>query len=196
MTRKLVLPVLVALLMHSNSQAAIIVAGIDDWDNTTAPTIPVTAAGVTATASASASSGAWSISDSGTDPGRGSSDDTTWGSFDGNGVPANAVTNVGTANFTVTNGRPSAEVTLTVTNNGSLDVVLETFHMDALAFRPNAPRTYALNVLSGDITNGQCLHFRCADERQQHECNYSPRWGAQRPRSARRDRLGPHRTCG
>lgn len=145
----------VAFCLHSTSSAAIIVAGLDDWDSTTAPTVPVTAAGVTASATASASSGAWSISDSGADPGRGSSVDTTWGTFDGNGVAASAVTNVGTANFTVTNGRPSAEVTLTITNNGAADIALDAFHMDVVAFRPNAPRTYALNVLAGsDITVG------------------------------------------
>lgn len=143
------------LAYATSASAAIIVAGIDDWDNTTAPTVPVTAADVTATATASASTGAWSISDSGTDPGRGSSVDTTWGTFDGNGVPASAVTDVGTANFTVTNGRPSAEVTLTITNNGAADIALDAFHMDVAAFRPNAPRTYALNVLAGsDITVG------------------------------------------
>jgi len=137
-----------------SASGAIIVAGIDNWDNTTAPTVPVTAAGVTATATASASSGNWAITDSGGDPGRGSSVDTTWGTFDGNGVPASAVTNVGVANFTVTNGRPSAEVTLTITNGGTVDLDLATFHMDVVAFRPNAPRTYTLEVLSGDITNG------------------------------------------
>lgn len=153
MTRKMVLPVLAALLMTAHSQAGII-AGWDTWDSTTAPSSSVTAAGVTATATASASSGAWSISDSGGDPGRGSSGDRTWGTFDGAGNPASAVTDDGTANFTVTNGRPSAEVTFTITNNGTSDIELGQFHMDVVAFRPNAPRTYALNVLSGDITNG------------------------------------------
>lgn len=137
-----------------SASGAIIVAGIDNWDSTTAPTVPVTAAGITATTTASASTGNWAITDSGGDPGRGSSDDTTWGSFDGNGAPASAVTNVGVANFTVTNGRPSAEVTLTITNGGTIDLDLANFHMDVLAFRPNAPRAYELSVLSGDITNG------------------------------------------
>lgn len=144
----------IAMLAYATSASAatIVIAGLDDWDSTTAPTVPVTAAGVTATATASASSGNWSISDS---SGRGSSGDTTWGTFDGNGVPASAVTDVGPANFTVTNGRPSAEVTLTITNNGAADIDLETFHMDVVAFRPNAPRTYSLNVLAGsDITVG------------------------------------------
>lgn len=155
-TRLPFLMVAIATLAYATSaSAAMIIAGIDDWDNTTAPTVPVTAADVTASATASASSGAWSISDSSGDPGRGSSGDTTWGTFDGNGVPASAVTDVGSANYTVTNGRPSAEVTLTITNNGAADIVLDAFHMDVVAFRPNAPRTYSLNVLAGsDITVG------------------------------------------
>lgn len=146
------------LAYATSASAATIIAGIDNWDNTTAPTVPVTAADVTASATASASSGAWSISDSSGDPGRGSSGDTTWGTFDGNGIQASAVTDVGPANFTVTNGRPSAEVTLTITNNGAADIDLETFHMDVVAFRPNAPRTYSLNVLAGsDITVGTVI---------------------------------------
>lgn len=141
-----------ALCMHSTCSASII-AGIDVWDNTTAPTVPVTSSGVTATATASTSAGNWSISDSTGDPGRGSSVDTTWGTF---ATPAaSSVTDMGTANFTVTNGRPSAEVTLTLVNNGTVDLDLQNFHMDVVAFRPNAPRTYALNVLAGsNVTVG------------------------------------------
>ncbi len=145
----------VALCSHT-VYSATIVAGWDTWDDPSAPSATVTAAGVTATATASAEGGAsnWSIADTGSDPGRGSSDDTTWGTFDGNGVPASAVTNVGEANMTLTNAKTDGEVTITITNNGTLAVVLETFHFDGLAFRPKAARKYALNVLSGDITNG------------------------------------------
>ncbi|MEN8775219.1 MAG: PEP-CTERM sorting domain-containing protein [Akkermansiaceae bacterium] len=135
--------------------AATVVAGWDSWDSTTAPSSTVTAAGITASATASASTGSWSNADSGGDPGRGSSVDTTWGTFDGNGNAASAVTNVGVANLTVTNGRPSAELTLTITNGGPVDMDLAAFHMDVVAFRPNAPRTYSLNVLAGsDISIG------------------------------------------
>lgn len=138
-----------------SASGASIIAGWDTWDSSTAPSSTVTAAGVTASAAASASTGSWSIADSGGDPGRGSSVDTTWGSFDGNGNPASSVTNVGPANMTVTNGRPSAEVTFTITNGGAVDLDLDAFHMDVVAFRPNAPRTYALNVLAGsDISVG------------------------------------------
>ena len=154
--KKLVLFVAIAaFVLPKTSHAQDLLAGIDDWDSTTAPTVAAIFGGFSATATASASSGNWSISDSGGDPGRGSSVDTTWGTFDGNGVAASAITNVGTANFTVTNGRPSAEVTLTLTNNTSDDYDLDFFHMDVVAFRPNAPRTYSLNVLAGsDISNG------------------------------------------
>jgi len=137
------------------ASGATIIAGWDTWDSATAPSSTVTAADVTASATASASTGSWTIADSGGDPGRGSSVDTTWGTFDGNGSAASAVTNVGPANMTVTNGRPSAEVTFTITNGGALDIDLAMFHMDVVAFRPNAPRTYTLNVLAGsDLTVG------------------------------------------
>lgn len=154
MKKLLLMALFAALAMPQGVQADILIAGIDDWDSTTAPTVGNVAAGFTATATASASTGSWSIADTGADLGRGSSDDTTWGTFDGNGTAASSVSNVGTANITVTNGRPSAEVTLVLTNNGVDDYDLNAFHLDALAFRPNAPRTYTLNVLSGDITNG------------------------------------------
>ena len=138
-----------------SASGAILVAGIDTWSSTTAPAVTNTAAGITATATASTSSGAWSITDNGTDPGRGSSEDGTWGTFDGSGTAASTVTNLGVENFTVTNGRPSAEVTLTIVNGGTDDLNLAAFHLDVVAFRPNAPRTYALNVLAGsDITVG------------------------------------------
>ncbi len=154
MKKLFLLAMFAAFAMPQSAQADVVIAAIDNWDSTTAPTVGIVATGFTATATASTSSGAWSISDSGTDPGRGSSVDTTWGTFDGNGTAASSVTDLGTANFTVTNGRPSAEVTLVINNTGSDDYDLNNFHFDAVAFRPNAPRTYTLEVLSGDITNG------------------------------------------
>lgn len=152
--RYLILAAVAAMLLPQTANADIIIAGWDTWDSTTAPSSSVTAGGFTASATASASTGNWSISDSTGDPGRGSSVDTTWGTFVDAASPASSVTDVGTANFTVTNGRPSAEVTFTITNNSAADYDLNNFHMDVVAFRPNAPRTYSLNVLSGDITNG------------------------------------------
>lgn len=137
-----------------SSSGAIVIAGWDTWDSNTTPSSTATAADVTATATASASTGSWSISDSGGDPGRGSSEDTTWGTFDGGGTPASSVTNVGTANMTMTNAKVSGEINMTITNTGIDNVVLEAFHMDALAFRPKAARTYALNIVSGGLTVG------------------------------------------
>lgn len=146
-----------------STSGAIVIAGVGTWDSATAPSVPVTAAGVTATATASASTGSWAIGESG---GRGSSKDTTWGTFDGNGAAASSVT-TGNENLTVTNGRPSAELTLTITNNGAVALDLATFHMDVIAFRPNAPRAYALNVLAGsDITVGNV--FTSADDEINH----------------------------
>ena len=137
------------------SASAAIIAGIDNWDSVSAPTVPVTAANITATATASASVGGWSIADSGTDPGRGSSDDTTWGTYSGDATPADATSNVGPANFTLTNAKPDGEITLTIVNNGLTDITLGMFHFDALALRPKAARTWAVNVLAGsDITVG------------------------------------------
>jgi hypothetical protein len=57
-------------------------------------------------------------------------------------------------NLTLANGAATGDLTFTITNVGVVDFDLNSFHMDALAFRPNAARTYALNVVSGDMTNG------------------------------------------
>ncbi|MGC6467209.1 MAG: hypothetical protein ACON38_19345 [Akkermansiaceae bacterium] len=134
-----------------------VIAGWDTWESSTSPSSTVTAPGVTASATASAVGGTanWSNTDGGGDPGRGSSDDATWGSFGGNGDLASSVTIVGAANLTVTNAKTDAQVTFTITNNGGSDIELEAFHFDALAFRPKAPRSYSLSVLPGsDITVG------------------------------------------
>jgi hypothetical protein len=147
-----------------SASGAIIIAGWDAWDSASSPTATVTAAGVTATAAASAAgSSNWSFTEG---SGRGSSKDTTWGTFDGNGNAASPTTAGSGLNFTATNGVTDAQITFTITNSGSVALDLETFHMDALAFRPNAPRTYALNVLSGDITNG--IVFTSADDAITH----------------------------
>lgn len=139
----------------ASSSAAIIIAGWDTFDSNTAPSSTAVATGVTATATTSAASGNWSNGDN---SGRGSSDDTTWGTFDGNGTAASTVSDVGPANLTAFNGVVTAEVTLTITNNGTVDLDLANFHMDVVAFRPNAPRTYSLNVLAGsNITVGNVI---------------------------------------
>lgn len=139
-----------------------VVAGWDHWSSGTAPVASVTAVGITATATASTTGANWSTTDNGSS-GRGSSGDGTWGSFDGGGVAASGVTSGAGANMTALNGVASAEMTLTLTNNGSTDWNLEGFHMDVFAFRPNAPRAYELEVLSGDITIGSVFESSAED---------------------------------
>ncbi|MBK1825465.1 hypothetical protein [Haloferula rosea] len=138
-----------------------VMAGWDFWSSDTAPDANVTAAGIIASASASTATGNWSRTDDG-GSGRGSSGDQTWGSFGGNGVLASAVTSGSSSNLTALNGVTDAELTLTVTNNGPTDWELDAFHMDVIAFRPNAPRTYELEVVSGDVTQG--VVFTSADD--------------------------------
>lgn len=130
-----------------------VIAGWDHWNSNTAPAANVIATGITAFATATTASGSWSNSDLNND-GRGSSGDQTWGSFGGNGVPASSTTSGAGANMTAPNGVTSAQITFTMTNNGASDWELYAFHMDAIAFRPNAPRTYQLEVLAGAITHG------------------------------------------
>jgi hypothetical protein len=76
---------------------------------------------------------------------------------------------VGTAgnqNLTLPNGTMAGTITLTLTNNGAADVILDTFHFDAYAFRPNAARAYQLSVVSGDLTNG--IIYTSADDEITH----------------------------
>jgi hypothetical protein len=130
-----------------------VVAGWDVWNSNTALAANVKGSGITATATATTSSGNWSTSDD-AGSGRGSSSDTTWGSFDGGGRPASAVISGTGSNMTALNGVTTAEITFTITNNGEADWNLSAFHMDVVAFRTNAPRSYQLKVLSGGITHG------------------------------------------
>ena len=138
-----------------------LLAGWDTWDSNTAPVANVTGAGITATATATTATGSWNTSDDGSS-GRGSSGDTTWGSFDGDGVSASDVTSGTGANMTASNGVETAELTLTIANDGGAAWDLDSFHMDVIAFRPNAPRAYQLEVVSGDLTNG--VVFTSADD--------------------------------
>ncbi|MGJ8696582.1 MAG: hypothetical protein ACSHYF_09710 [Verrucomicrobiaceae bacterium] len=130
-----------------------VVAGWDQWGSNTAPEATVTGAGIVATAAASAATGSWGIADDNSS-GRGASGDGTWGSFDGGGVAASAVSSGEGSNMTAFNGVTDAEITFSITNNASADWELKGFHMDVVAFRPNAPRTYELEVLGGDISHG------------------------------------------
>ncbi|WP_411845027.1 autotransporter-associated beta strand repeat-containing protein [Roseibacillus persicicus] len=140
-------------ILSTTTGYAQVVAGWDTWDSPTAPFVSVLATGVDATASASGGQGNWTNNDS---SGRGSSDDTTWGSYS-TGVAASTITDVGPANFTLTNAKTDGEITFTIFNDGvdAVDLDLGAFNFDAVAFRPKAARTYELEVLSGsDITEG------------------------------------------
>ena len=144
-------------ILSISTTSAQVVAGLDTWDSTTAPTVSVLAPGVTADATASATNNGDAVNWTNADgSGRGSSDDTTWGSFS-TGVPASTITDVGPANFTLTNAKTSGELTLTINNTGegAVDLDLGAFNFDVVAFRPNAPRDYELEVLAGSsITEG------------------------------------------
>ncbi|MDB4271581.1 PEP-CTERM sorting domain-containing protein [Akkermansiaceae bacterium] len=151
----------------ASSSAAIVIAGLDDFDSTTAPTVGVLAADITATASASAVGGIanWSL-EGGGNAGRGSSKDSTWGTFAGPASASTVTTTVG-ANLALLNGATDGQLTITITNNGSSSYALENFHFDAVAFRPNAARAYALNVLAGsNVTVGNV--FTSADDAITH----------------------------
>ena len=137
------------------------VAGWDTWNSSTGPVANVTGSGITATASTTTAAGSWNTTDDGSS-GRGSSGDATWGSFDGDGVSASDVTSGTGANMTASNGVETAELTLTIANDGGAAWDLDSFHMDVIAFRPNAPRAYQLEVVSGDLTNG--VVFTSADD--------------------------------
>lgn len=141
-----------------------IVAGWDTFDDAVNPTVSVVGTGVTATASASGTGGDWTNLDS---DGRGSSIDGTWGTFN-LGVPASMVT-TGSANLTLTNGKTDGQITFTIVNDGldAVDLELEAFRFDAVAFRPNAARAYELVVLPGSsITEG--VVFTSADDEITH----------------------------
>ncbi|MFC7335940.1 DUF5060 domain-containing protein [Haloferula chungangensis] len=134
-----------------------VLAGWDAWDSGTVPTATVFAADVAASATASAAGG-WAAGE--TDS-RGASKDTTWGTFAGPPA-ASAVTTGGDGNLTLTNGKTDGEISFTITNHGTTDLELNAFHFDAVAFRPNAARSYQLSVIDGDITNGPV--FTSADD--------------------------------
>ena len=169
MKRFLIVAAVAITALPQAAQADLIVAGIDSWTNAAAPPVTVVAGFATASATASASTGAWAAGEGGGNAGRGSSKDGTWGDLANTGgiVGASTSTAATADNFLVTNGRPSAEVTFTITNNGADDLDLNGVHFDAVAFRPNAPRAYAINVLAGSsITEGNV--FTSADDAITH----------------------------
>jgi autotransporter-associated beta strand protein len=127
-----------------------VIAGWDNFDNGTAPTVTVTATDVTASLATTGEGRDWIAAD-----GRGSSSDGTWGTSVG---PPSADPTAGGAgdpnlNLELSNATTGGTITLTITNNSGADIPLEAFHMDALAFRPKAPRSYTLDVLAGGAIN-------------------------------------------
>ena len=133
------------------TSSAVVIAGWDTFDSASAPTATHLATSVTATTVAT-SSGSLGT---GEGTSRGSSADGTWGTSSETPTPSTTAGTGTNQNWTVFNGATSAEITFTITNTGTTVYDLNAFHMDALAFRPSAPRTYALNVLTGSaITVG------------------------------------------
>lgn len=123
-------------LSSMSASGAVLVAGWDAFSSGLTPSTTHEATDITATM---VNTG-WS---NGGSEDRGSSSDTTWGSFDGNGTAASAAI-VGTVNLTAHNGETGNTMTITITNNSANDLNLAQFHMDALAFRQNASRTWTL----------------------------------------------------
>ena len=140
--------------LFASTSSAQIIAGWDTFSGTGADDIPVEAPiladGVTASLVTTGEGRTWVIIDE-----RGASSDGTWGTLVG---PPAADTTVGTnddQNLELSNATTGGTITLTVSNNSGADIALNAFHMDALAFRPKAPRTYTLDVLPGGaITEG------------------------------------------
>ncbi|MDB4500956.1 PEP-CTERM sorting domain-containing protein [Akkermansiaceae bacterium] len=130
-------------LSSMSASGAVLVAGWDAFSSGLTPTSNHEAADITATM---VNTG-WS---NGGSEDRGSSSDTTWGSFDGNGTAASAAI-VGTVNLTAHNGEIGNTMTITITNNSANNLNLAEFHMDALAFRPNASRTWTLDVGGSNV---------------------------------------------
>ena len=136
------------------TSSAQIVAGWDTYLGSGADGFPieapVLATGVTASFVTTSDGGPWVIIDE-----RGASSDGTWGTLVG---PPAADTTVGTSNdqnLELSNATTGGTITLTLNNNSGADIALNAFHMDALAFRPKAARTYTLDVLAGGaITAG------------------------------------------
>ena len=140
--KRILFTLIAALAMPLAAQADIVVAGWDTFSSGLTPSATYEAAGITATMLNVG------LSNGGSED-RGSSSDGTWGSFDGNGNAASTAI-VGTGmNLTAHNGETGDTMQVTIVNNGTVDLDLAAFHLDALAFRPNASRTFTLDVAAG-----------------------------------------------
>lgn len=145
-----------ATLVCVSNASAVLVAGWDNFSSGLTPTTPHEAPGITATMVNVGFS-------NGSSEDRGSSSDTTWGSFDGNGTAASS-TIVGNVNLTAHNGETGDTMQITIVNNGTDDLDLGAFHMDALAFRPNASRTFTLDVATGGALTAGNVYTSAAQE--------------------------------
>ncbi|MDF7823488.1 BNR repeat-containing protein [Pontiellaceae bacterium B12227] len=126
-----------------------VVAGWDVWDSAATPNASVLSPDITASAVTTSEQVAWNATDE-----RGASNDGTWGTLEGP-PSASIVTNANHENLTLPNATTGGTITFTVSNNGTDEIELDSFHFDAYAFRPKAPRTYELSVLAGSgITTG------------------------------------------
>lgn len=140
--------------LSASSASAQIIAGWDTYSGNGGNNIPVEAPvlapGITASFVTTTEQNAWNTVDE-----RGASSDGTWGTLVG---PPAADTTVGTnndQNLELSNATPGGTITMTISNNSGEDIDLNAFHMDALAFRARAARTYSVDVLPGGaITAG------------------------------------------
>lgn len=138
--------------LSAATASAQIVAGWDTYSGTGESPVdaPVVAAGVTANLVTTGEGRTWITIDE-----RGASSDGTWGTVVG---PPSADTTIGTdndQNLELSNATTGGTITMTINNNSGADIALNAFHMDALAFRPKAARTYTLDVVAGGaITAG------------------------------------------
>ena len=140
------------MLAPTSAQGAVVLAGWHTFHSATAPTVSVSQTDLAALISTSSTIGSWSTGES---TSRGSSSDGTWGTSSDSPTPTTAAGTSTDQNMSLTNGKPSGELTFSLTNNGSDNMVLENFHFDAAAFRPSAALNYQLSVLAGGgITAG------------------------------------------
>lgn len=130
------------LLACGQSEATLIVAGWDVWDSAENATASVTATGVSGSAVSTTEQVAWNTIDE-----RGASDGGDWGTLAGPPAASTAVADG--ENVTLSSATTGGTWTFSITNSSADDIVLDSFHFDAYAFRPKAPRTYELSVLSG-----------------------------------------------
>ncbi len=150
--------------LSASTLSAQIVAGWDTYSGAgdAGPvSAPVLATGVTASFVTTGIGRNWIAFD-----GRGSSSDSTWGTLVG---PPAADTTIGdqntpNLNLELSNATVGGTITLTISNNSGADIALNAFHMDALAFRPKAARTYTLDVLPGGAITAGNIYTSGAQE--------------------------------